>query len=183
MWCHVTMGIFRSVTRRVRLEAALHRMISVWHQSTARAVIEQVDPMLSNHSRGTLMSYTDHCAQRRLKSNASSDYVRIKAPVVGGWMEGRKGVGVGAHIFLFTVNSSNFLDSNVSSYASSNLSLWVLADHNKARGVTEDWRVTSSSALSSCGFGWPCTLLISSTLGVCSGKRLVNSECVSILKC
>ncbi len=27
-------------------------------------------PMLSNGSRGTLMSYTDHSAQRRLKSNA-----------------------------------------------------------------------------------------------------------------
>ncbi len=26
--------------------------------------------MLSNGSRGTLMSYTDHSAQRRLKSNA-----------------------------------------------------------------------------------------------------------------
>ncbi len=30
--------------RCVRLEAALHRMITVWHQSTARAIKEQTDP-------------------------------------------------------------------------------------------------------------------------------------------
>ncbi len=29
-----------------------------------------MDPLLSNGSRGTLMSYTDHSVQRRLKSNA-----------------------------------------------------------------------------------------------------------------
>ncbi len=38
--------------------------------STARAIREQTDPMLSNGSRSTLMSYTDHSVQRRLKSNA-----------------------------------------------------------------------------------------------------------------
>ncbi len=35
----------------------------------ARAIREQMDPMFSNSSRGTLMSYTDHSVQRRLKSN------------------------------------------------------------------------------------------------------------------
>ncbi len=33
---------------------------------------EQVVPMLSNGSRDTVMSYTDHSMQRRLKSNAAS---------------------------------------------------------------------------------------------------------------
>ncbi len=32
-----------------------------------------MDPMLSNGSRGYLMSYTDHSAQRRLKSNAPNE--------------------------------------------------------------------------------------------------------------
>ncbi len=32
-----------------------------------------IRPMLSNGSRGTLMSYTDHSVQRCLKSNAPSD--------------------------------------------------------------------------------------------------------------
>ncbi len=45
-------------------------MVSVWHQSTVRAIREPMDPMLSNGSRGTLMSYTDHSVQSRLKSNA-----------------------------------------------------------------------------------------------------------------
>ncbi len=45
-------------------------MVSVWHQSTARAIIEQMDPMLSNGSRGTLMSYTDYSVQRCFKLNA-----------------------------------------------------------------------------------------------------------------
>ncbi len=49
---------------RIRLEAALRRIITVWHQSTARAIREQTDPMHSNHSRGTLMSYGEHSAQR-----------------------------------------------------------------------------------------------------------------------
>ncbi len=47
-------------------------MVSVWHQSTARAIREQLVSMLSNGSRGTLMSYTDHSMQRRLKSNAAN---------------------------------------------------------------------------------------------------------------
>ncbi len=31
-----------------------------------------MNPMLSNGSRGTLMSHTDHSVQRHLKSNAST---------------------------------------------------------------------------------------------------------------
>ncbi len=46
----------------------------VRHQSIARAVREQTDPMLSNGSRDTLMSYADHSMQR--KSNAPSDLTR-----------------------------------------------------------------------------------------------------------
>ncbi len=34
---------------------------------------EQTDPMLSNHSRGTVMSYTDHSAWDRFKSNKPFD--------------------------------------------------------------------------------------------------------------
>ncbi len=48
--------------RRVRLQAALH-MPSKYRESGKRA-------MRSNGSLGTLMSYTDHSIQRRLKSNA-----------------------------------------------------------------------------------------------------------------
>ncbi len=33
---------------------------------------KQMDPVLSNDSRGTLMSYTDHSVQRRLKSNGAA---------------------------------------------------------------------------------------------------------------
>ncbi len=40
------------INGRIRLEAALRRMITVWHQSTVRAIREQTDPMHSNHSRG-----------------------------------------------------------------------------------------------------------------------------------
>ncbi len=51
-------------------QQALRRMISVYViQSTTWAIREQMDPMLSNGSRGTLMSYTDHSVQRRLMSN------------------------------------------------------------------------------------------------------------------
>ncbi len=45
-----------SGNRRVLLEAALRRMFTVWHQSTARAIRKQSDPMHSNRSHGTLMS-------------------------------------------------------------------------------------------------------------------------------
>ncbi len=45
-------------------------MVSVWHQSTARAIRKHRIRLLSYLSRGTLMSYTDYSAQRRLKSNA-----------------------------------------------------------------------------------------------------------------
>ncbi len=38
--------------------------------NTARAIRKQSDPMHSNHSCGTLMSYGDHTAQRCFKSNA-----------------------------------------------------------------------------------------------------------------
>ncbi len=50
-----------------------HQWSHVWHQSTARAIREQTDPMLSNSSRDTLISYTDHSAQRRLKSRSTRD--------------------------------------------------------------------------------------------------------------
>ncbi len=58
----------RRLIRRDRLKAALRKMDSVGHQITARATREPTDPMLSNGSRGTLMSYTDHSVQHRLKS-------------------------------------------------------------------------------------------------------------------
>ncbi len=48
-------------------------MVSVCHQSTARAIRKLSTHLLSYRSRGTLMSYTDHSAQRRLKSNAPYD--------------------------------------------------------------------------------------------------------------
>ncbi len=63
---YIYIGVF---LRCVRLEAALRRMLSVWHQSTARAIREPTDPKLANRSRDTLMSYTEHSAQRRFKSN------------------------------------------------------------------------------------------------------------------
>ncbi len=56
--------------RCVRLEAALSRMITLWHQSTARAIRMHKIRLLSYRSRGTLMSYGDHSAQRCFKSNA-----------------------------------------------------------------------------------------------------------------
>ncbi len=56
--------------RCVRLEAALSRMITLWHQSTARAIRMHWIRLLSYRSRGTLMSYGDHSAQRCFKSNA-----------------------------------------------------------------------------------------------------------------
>ncbi len=40
-------------------------MVSVWHQSTAWAIRKHRIRLLSYRSRGTLMSYTDHSAQRR----------------------------------------------------------------------------------------------------------------------
>ncbi len=48
-------------------------MVSVWHQSTARAIRKHRIRLLSYRSRGTVMSYTDHSVQRRLKSNAPID--------------------------------------------------------------------------------------------------------------
>ncbi len=62
---------------RVRLKAALHRMVSVRHQSTARAIRKHRFHLLSYSSRGTLMSYTDHSVQRRLMSNTPN--VRTQA--------------------------------------------------------------------------------------------------------
>ncbi len=38
------------------------KLVSVWHQSTARAIREQMNLMLSNDSRGTLMSHWPYCA-------------------------------------------------------------------------------------------------------------------------
>ncbi len=60
--------------RRVRLKAALHRMVSVRHQSTARA-IRADETYAFECSRGTLMSYTDHSVQRCFKSNAPTDWI------------------------------------------------------------------------------------------------------------
>ncbi len=42
----------------------------ILEQTLVKVPREQVVPMLSNGSRRTLMSYTDHSMQRRLKSNA-----------------------------------------------------------------------------------------------------------------
>ncbi len=53
-------------------------MVSVWHQSTARAIREQIDPMFSNGSHGTLLSYTDHSVQHRLKSNTPIGMIESK---------------------------------------------------------------------------------------------------------
>ncbi len=44
----------------------LRRMVSVWHQSTARAIRKHRTRLLSYRSRGTLMSYTDHSAQLKV---------------------------------------------------------------------------------------------------------------------
>ncbi len=60
------------IRRRVWLETALSRMITSWHQSTARAIRMHRIRLLSYRSRGTLMSYGDHSAQRCFKSNAPS---------------------------------------------------------------------------------------------------------------
>ncbi len=55
-----------------------HRMIVVWHQSTARATENRRLRMLSNRSRGTLMSYAD-----RLRGAASSRTHLYISPSVG----------------------------------------------------------------------------------------------------
>ncbi len=67
---HLTLGAFDFK------KAALHRMVSVLHQSTARMIREQTDPMLSNGSRGTLMSYTDHSVQRRFRARPNEALYR-----------------------------------------------------------------------------------------------------------
>ncbi len=46
--------------RRFRLEAALRRMITVWHQSTAREKIEQTDPMSLSLYFGPVPNVTHH---------------------------------------------------------------------------------------------------------------------------
>ncbi len=51
-------------------------MVSVWHQSTTRAIRKQRIHLLSYRSRGTLMSNTEHSVQRRLKSNAPINTLR-----------------------------------------------------------------------------------------------------------
>ncbi len=58
--------------------AALHRPLDVWHQSTARATECRWLCMLSNRSRGTLMSYAD-----RLRGAAPSRTHRYISPSVG----------------------------------------------------------------------------------------------------
>ncbi len=60
-------------------EAALRRMISVWHQSTARADRKHRIRLLSYGSRGTVMSSTDHSAQRRFKSNNTPVYKCLRS--------------------------------------------------------------------------------------------------------
>ncbi len=60
------------VTRCVRLEAALRRMISVWHHSTARAIVSAL-LLLSRY----FMSHTDYSAQRRFKSNTPKDLFKV----------------------------------------------------------------------------------------------------------
>ncbi len=45
-------------------------MVTVLHQSTARAIQKHRIHLLSYRSRSTLMSYTDHSVQRLFKSNA-----------------------------------------------------------------------------------------------------------------
>ncbi len=65
---------------RVRLEAALRRKLTVWHQSTARVIRMHRIRLLSYRSRGTLMSYGDHSAQRCFKLNAPFDRRCIKLP-------------------------------------------------------------------------------------------------------
>ncbi len=60
-------------------------MVSVWRQSTARARREQVVPMHSNGSRGTLMSYADHSMQRRLKSNTPYQCKGREILLFGDW--------------------------------------------------------------------------------------------------
>ncbi len=52
------------VFRRVRLQAALRRMITVCHQSTVRVI-----RLLSYRSCSTLSLYSDHSAHRCFKSN------------------------------------------------------------------------------------------------------------------
>ncbi len=48
-------------------------MVSVWHQSSVRAIWKHRIHLLSYRSRCTLMSYTDHFAQHRLNLNAPID--------------------------------------------------------------------------------------------------------------
>ncbi len=62
------MGAFDFKRRSATVECH-HRMVSVWHQSTARAIRKHRNHLLSYRSRGTLMSYTDHSAQHSFKSN------------------------------------------------------------------------------------------------------------------
>ncbi len=50
---------------------------SVYYIKYRESIREQVVPMLSNGSRSTLMSYTDHSMQRCLKSNAPNTMARV----------------------------------------------------------------------------------------------------------
>ncbi len=59
-------------------------MVSLWHQNTARAIRKHRHHLLSYGSRGTLMSYTDHSMQRRLKSHAPmTTYYVTSRPSIG----------------------------------------------------------------------------------------------------
>ncbi len=65
--CVLTLGVF-DLKRRCT-EWSVHDI------KVPRERYEQIKPMLSNRSRGTLMSYTDHSVQRRFKSNTPTDWI------------------------------------------------------------------------------------------------------------
>ncbi len=56
-----------------------------------------MDPTLSNSSRGTLTSYTDHSMQRRLKSNAPNIFKRNTVLLIK--LNNKKAVKM-FHVFL-----------------------------------------------------------------------------------
>ncbi len=59
--------------RRVRLKAALHRMVSVRHQSTARVI--RADETYDFEWLSRYSDDTDHSVQRRFKSNTPTDWI------------------------------------------------------------------------------------------------------------
>ncbi len=64
------MGPVRTLSNRcVRLEAALHRVISVRHQSTARVIREQMDPDAFESLSLYFDVISDHSVQCSFKTN------------------------------------------------------------------------------------------------------------------